>query len=71
MGQYVEFVANRMLADLGYEPLYGAKNLFDWMDMISLEGTTNFFEKRVGEYQKSGVGRGVAGAGRGRAARVR
>ena len=55
MGQYVEFVANRMLADLGYEPLYGAKNPFDWMDMISLEGTTNFFEKRVGDYRKAGV----------------
>jgi len=55
MGQYVEFVADRMLMDLGYEPLYGSKNPFDWMDMISLEGKTNFFEKRVGEYQKSGV----------------
>lgn len=55
MGQYVEFVADRMLTDLGYEPLYGSKNPFDWMDMISLEGKTNFFEKRVAEYQKSGV----------------
>lgn len=55
MGQYVEFVADRMLTDLGYEPLYQSKSPFDWMDMICLEGKTNFFEKRVGEYQKSGV----------------
>lgn len=55
MGQYIEFVADRLLKDLGYRPLYGSKNPFDWMDMISLEGKTNFFEKRVGEYQKSGV----------------
>lgn len=67
MGQYIEFVADRMLTDLGYEPLYRSKNPFDWMDMISLEGKTNFFEKRVGEYQKSGVmanfGGEAAGAG--------
>lgn len=44
-----------MLDDMGYEALYHSKNPFDWMDMISLEGKTNFFEKRVGEYQKSGV----------------
>jgi ribonucleotide reductase beta subunit family protein with ferritin-like domain len=55
MSQYIEFVADRLLRDLGYRPLYGSKNPFDWMDMISLEGKTNFFEKRVGEYQKSGV----------------
>lgn len=55
MSQYVEFVADRLLKDLGYRPLFGSKNPFDWMDMISLEGKTNFFEKRVGEYQKSGV----------------
>jgi ribonucleotide reductase beta subunit family protein with ferritin-like domain len=55
MSQYIEFVADRLLHDLGYRPLYGSKNPFDWMDMISLEGKTNFFEKRVGEYQKSGV----------------
>eukprot|EP00586_Coscinodiscus_wailesii_P006576 CAMPEP_0172492246 /NCGR_PEP_ID=MMETSP1066-20121228/23332_1 /TAXON_ID=671091 /ORGANISM="Coscinodiscus wailesii, Strain CCMP2513" /LENGTH=354 /DNA_ID=CAMNT_0013261755 /DNA_START=220 /DNA_END=1284 /DNA_ORIENTATION=+ len=55
MGQYIEFVADRMLKDLGYETIYGTKNPFDWMDMISLEGKTNFFEKRVAEYQKSGV----------------
>lgn len=55
MAQYIEFVADRLLRDLGHGPLYHAKNPFDWMDMISLEGKTNFFEKRVGEYQKSGV----------------
>jgi ribonucleotide reductase beta subunit family protein with ferritin-like domain len=85
MSQYIEFVADRLLRDLGYRPLYGTKNPFDCkclqfvctiivlyskiatsharplyfilagMDMISLEGKTNFFEKRVGEYQKSGV----------------
>eukprot|EP00566_Odontella_aurita_P012550 CAMPEP_0113565872 /NCGR_PEP_ID=MMETSP0015_2-20120614/22414_1 /TAXON_ID=2838 /ORGANISM="Odontella" /LENGTH=481 /DNA_ID=CAMNT_0000468109 /DNA_START=112 /DNA_END=1557 /DNA_ORIENTATION=+ /assembly_acc=CAM_ASM_000160 len=55
MGQYIQFVADRLLTDLGYRPLYGSKNPFDWMDMISLEGKTNFFEKRVAEYQKSGV----------------
>ena len=55
MQQYIQFVADRLLRDLGYRPLFGSKNPFDWMDMISLEGKTNFFEKRVGEYQKSGV----------------
>jgi len=55
MTQYIEFVADRLLRDLGYRPLFESKNPFDWMDMISLEGKTNFFEKRVGEYQKSGV----------------
>jgi ribonucleotide reductase beta subunit family protein with ferritin-like domain len=55
MSQYIEFVADRLLNDLGYRALYGSKNPFDWMDMISLEGKTNFFEKRVAEYQKSGV----------------
>ncbi|KAL7543180.1 hypothetical protein ACHAXR_012466 [Thalassiosira sp. AJA248-18] len=63
MGQYVEFVADKMLTDLGYEPLYNSKNPFDWMDMISLEGKTNFFEKRVGEYQKSGVMANLEGKG--------
>jgi len=55
MRQYIEFVADRMLKDFGCSPLFGTKNPFDWMDMISLEGKTNFFEKRVAEYQKSGV----------------
>lgn len=61
MGQYIEFVADRLIKDLGYRPLYGTKNPFEWMDMISLEGKTNFFEKRVGEYQKSGVMASLSG----------
>ena len=61
MCQYVEFVADRLLRDLGYRPLFGSKNPFDWMDMISLEGKTNFFERQVGEYQKSGVMASVRG----------
>ena len=55
MGQYIEFVADRLLLTLGVEKYYNAKNPFDWMELISLQGKTNFFEKRVGEYQKSGV----------------
>ena len=90
MSQYIEFVADRLLGDLGYRPLFGSKNPFDCkficfvnienaqvrpshiisralafsliigMDMISLEGKTNFFEKRVAEYQKSGVMASIA-----------
>ena len=55
MSQYIEFVADRWLAELGCEKLYQAANPFDFMEMISLQGKTNFFEKRVGDYQKSGV----------------
>ena len=55
MSQYIEFVADRWLGELGYEKHYGATNPFDFMEMISLQGKTNFFEKRVGDYQKSGV----------------
>lgn len=55
MAQYIEFVADRWLAELGYDKLYNATNPFDFMEMISLQGKTNFFEKRVGDYQKSGV----------------
>lgn len=55
MSQYIEFVADRLLAELGYKKHYGASNPFDFMEMISLQGKTNFFEKRVGEYQKAGV----------------
>ncbi|WP_083227757.1 ribonucleoside-diphosphate reductase small subunit [Mucilaginibacter sp. PPCGB 2223] len=55
MSQYIEFVADRWLVELGYEKLYNAANPFDFMEMISLQGKTNFFEKRVGDYQKSGV----------------
>ena len=55
MCQYIDFVADRLLRQLGAPPLFGATNPFDWMDMISLQGKTNFFEKRVSEYQKAGV----------------
>lgn len=55
MKQYIEFVADRWLAELGYPKMFNATNPFDFMEMISLEGKTNFFEKRVGDYQKSGV----------------
>lgn len=55
MSQYIEFVADRLLAELDCKKVYGAKNPFDFMEMISLEGKTNFFEKRVGDYQKAGV----------------
>jgi ribonucleoside-diphosphate reductase beta chain len=55
MSQYIEFVADRWLAELGYKKIYNSSNPFDFMEMISLQGKTNFFEKRVGDYQKSGV----------------
>ena len=55
MTQYIEFVADRLLVSLGLEKFYKAKNPFDWMELISLQGKTNFFEKRVGDYQKAGV----------------
>jgi ribonucleoside-diphosphate reductase beta chain len=55
MSQYIEFVADRWLVELGYDRVYNASNPFDFMEMISLQGKTNFFEKRVGDYQKSGV----------------
>nr|WP_321234571.1 ribonucleotide-diphosphate reductase subunit beta [uncultured Psychroserpens sp.] len=55
MSQYLEFVTDGLLADLGCEKVYNTANPFDFMDMISLQGKTNFFEKRVSEYQKAGV----------------
>jgi ribonucleoside-diphosphate reductase beta chain len=55
MSQYIEFVADRWLVELGYAKIYNTSNPFDFMEMISLQGKTNFFEKRVGDYQKSGV----------------
>jgi ribonucleoside-diphosphate reductase subunit M2 len=55
MTRYIEFVADRLLVSLGHSKLFGASNPFDWMELISLQGKTNFFEKRVGEYQKAGV----------------
>ncbi|CAJ1410528.1 unnamed protein product [Effrenium voratum] len=61
MTQYIEFVADRLLTALGHSKLFGASNPFDWMELISLQGKTNFFEKRVGEYQKAGVMGGEGG----------
>lgn len=55
MCRYIEFVADRLLAALGYPKKFKAANPFDFMELISLQGKTNFFEKRVGEYQKAGV----------------
>ena len=55
MKQYIEFVADRLLMELGNEKIYNATNPFDFMELISLQGKTNFFEKRVAEYQKAGV----------------
>lgn len=56
MVQYVQFCADRLLVALGCSKHYNVENPFDWMELISLQGKTNFFEKRVGEYFKSGVG---------------
>ena len=55
MIQYLEFVADRLIVKLGYEKAYNSKNPFDFMQNIALEGKTNFFEKRVSEYQKAGI----------------
>ncbi|KAF4692232.1 Ribonucleoside-diphosphate reductase small chain C [Perkinsus olseni] len=63
MGRYIEFVADRLLVALGYSKTYHSTNPFDWMTMISLQGKTNFFEKRVGEYQKHGVMASAASGG--------
>jgi len=55
MCQYIEFVADRLLVALGCDKIFNATNPFDWMETISLQGKTNFFERRVGEYAKAGV----------------
>ncbi|XP_053992177.1 uncharacterized protein LOC128883633 isoform X2 [Hylaeus volcanicus] len=55
MSNYIECVADRLLCELGVGKIYFSSNPFDWMELISLQGKTNFFEKRVGEYQKAGV----------------
>ena len=55
MTQYLEFVTDRLLVELGVDKEFNVSNPFDFMDMISLQGKTNFFEKRVSEYQKAGV----------------
>ena len=50
MKQYIEFVADRLVVQLGYPKIYNSSNPFDFMEMISLDGKTNFFEKRVSDY---------------------
>ena len=55
MCEYIEFVADRLLAMLGCDALFTTTNPFDFMDMISLQGKTNFFEKRVSDYSKASV----------------
>merc|ERR1712190_463109 len=61
MTKYIEFVADRLLTALGHSKIFNVSNPFDWMELISLHGKTNFFEKRVGEYQKAGVMAGTSG----------
>jgi len=60
MCEYIEFVADRLMIALDCPPIYNAENPFPWMEMISMQGKTNFFEKRVGEYQKAGVMSGTS-----------
>ena len=60
MNQYIQYVADRLLRQLGEQPMYNVQNPFDWMETISLEGKTNFFEKRVGDYSKMMVQEGDA-----------
>ncbi|XP_061345492.1 ribonucleoside-diphosphate reductase small chain A [Gastrolobium bilobum] len=55
MSQYIKFVADRLLVALGYQKKYNVENPFDWMEFISLQGKANFFERRVGDYQKASV----------------
>jgi ribonucleoside-diphosphate reductase subunit M2 len=55
MSDYIEFVADHLLCSLGLPKHFSTVNPFEWMELISLQGKTNFFEKRVGEYQKAGV----------------
>jgi ribonucleoside-diphosphate reductase beta chain len=59
MSQYLEFVTDRLLVALGVPKVYNSENPFDFMQNIALQGKTNFFEKRVAEYQKAGVNNGV------------
>ena len=61
MSTYIEFVADRLLVALGAPKLYNATNPFDWMELISLQGKTNFFEKRVGEYHPAKTPERTAG----------
>lgn len=60
MGEYIEFVADRLCIQLGYDKIYNSTNPFDFMERISLEGKDNFFEKRVTTYAKTGVGKDIS-----------
>ena len=55
MTEYIKYVADRLMSELGYNKLYGVKNPFDFMEKISMEGKTNFFDSRPTQYQKSSV----------------
>ena len=57
MCQYIEFVADRLIVQFGYSKVYNSQNPFDFMDLISLQGKTNFFESRVSQYAKASVGK--------------
>eukprot|EP00488_Nonionellina_sp_1-RS-2012_P004164 TRINITY_DN92_c0_g1_i2.p1 TRINITY_DN92_c0_g1~~TRINITY_DN92_c0_g1_i2.p1 ORF type:complete len:129 (-),score=33.89 TRINITY_DN92_c0_g1_i2:164-550(-) len=59
MAQYIQFVADRLCHALGHKKIYNTQNPFDWMEMISLQGKTNFFERRVGEYAKARIMSGL------------
>jgi len=61
MSDYIEYVADHLFSSLGMAKEYNTANPFDWMELISLQGKTNFFEKRVGEYQKAGVMNSIGG----------
>ena len=52
---YIEYVADRLLKQLGYSPIWNVTNPFSFMDMISVPGKTNFFERRVSEYRRHGI----------------
>nr|XP_028951463.1 ribonucleoside-diphosphate reductase small chain A-like isoform X2 [Malus domestica] len=64
MSQYIKYVADRLLVALGCQRKYNVKNPFDWMEFISLQGKTNFFERRVGDYQKASVMSGLQDGGK-------
>ena len=57
MAQYIEYVADRLLKQMGYDPIWRSENPFEWMELISLRPKGNFFEVKIGEYQKAGVGK--------------
>jgi ribonucleoside-diphosphate reductase subunit M2 len=62
MSKYIEFVADRLLVQLGNDKHYNSENPFQFMEMISMEGKTNFFEKRVADYSKANVSTNNTGA---------